>query len=355
MHARAFALRTSTLIALVSLAAAPLTGCSGSSSVLPGGALLAPSAGAATTSTGASTPAAAHTAVSQALAGPDAGKPKLLFVSDNKENRVVVYNAASKTQNPPPIRTITNGIAGPNGITTDKKGNLYVANYVSNTVTVYAPNASTPKTTISNGLNGPWDVKVDGFGNVYVANDPLSGTAFIQEYPAGSSSPSYTWSVPVTGMQISSLALLNPTTQGQTSIYAPEYTENPSSFATGGLLTCYPGSPTCTQLGGYSFGQTGGIAVAHSPGTKPFEFLTVDQYVPGIDTFILGGQNSQFVTGGTPEFITMNAADNQLFVADRFYGRVTQYSFPGYKQLNTFTPGGGQIYGVATSPAGTYH
>jgi hypothetical protein len=335
MQNRAFALRVSTGIATISLLASPLTGCSGSSSALPAGpALTAPAT----------------------ATQPAAGKPKLLFVSDNENNRISVFDTATRTQNPPPIRTITTGIAGPNGITTDRPGNLYVANYVSNSVTVYAPDAGTPKTTITNGLNGPFDVKVDGFGNVYVANNPLSGAApFIQLYPKGASSPSYTWTAPASGMVISGLALLNPLQKGETSIYALEYTLNPSDFAIGGALTCYPGAPTCTQLAGYSFGQTGGIAVAQSPSSKPFQFLAVDQYIPGIDILTLGQPSSQMVTGGTPEFITLNSTGSQLYVADRFYGRVVEYSFPAGKQLNTFTPGGGQIYGVATSPSEAYH
>ena len=64
---------------------------------------------------------------------PDAGGQQL-FVSDNENNRSSVFNAASTTQNPPPTRTITQGISGPNGIATDLSGNLYVANYFNNTV-----------------------------------------------------------------------------------------------------------------------------------------------------------------------------------------------------------------------------
>jgi hypothetical protein len=354
MHRRNFALQAATGLAITSLLAAPLAGCSGSSSSLPATPFSAPSART-------SEPASAQGMGSQAQLSPEAQtdarrkkKVKLLFVSDNENNRVLVYDAASKTQNPPPIRTITNGILAPNGMTTDKSGNLYVANYVANTVTVYAPNATAPKTTISNGLNGPWDVKVDGFGNVFVANVPLyGGTNTISEYPAGSSSPSVTWSAP-SGLTISGIALLNPTMQGQTSIYALAYSVNGSGFASGSALTCYPGSSTCTNLG-YSFGQTGGIAVAQSPTSKPFEWLAVDQYIPGVDIYTQGQSSKHIVTGGTPEFIALNSTDNQLFVADRFYGHVVEYSFPAGKELNTYTPGGAQVYGVATFPAGTYH
>jgi hypothetical protein len=340
-------LRAATGLTIASMTIAPLAGCSGASTALP-------QAATSPAFARASAPAA-DAAESQAQNDRHKKKTKqLLFVSDNENNEIRVFNAASKSQNPSPLRTITSGINGPNGIATDKSGDLYVANYVSNTVTVYAPNGSTPKTTISNGLNGPFDVKVDAFGNVYVANDPLyGGVAFITLYPAGSSSPSYTWSVPTTGTTISGIALLNPTTKDETSIYALGYTLNQSDLAQGFALTCYPGSPTCTTLG-YTFGQTGGIAVSQSPTSKPFQWLAVDQYVPGVDIFTLGGSTTQLVTGGTPEFITMNSADNVLYVADRFYGRVTAYSFPAGKVLNTYS-GGAQVYGVATSPSGTFH
>jgi hypothetical protein len=359
MHNRALALRAGIGISLASIVASPLAGCSGASSALPVPPVSSVPAVASSAAGKMTAPNALGSMGAQNEVESDKKKSKLLFVSDNENNRIVVFNTATKQQNPPVMRTITSGIHGPNGIAVDKAGNLYVANFLTNTVTIYAPNAATPKTTLSTSLNGPWDVKVDGFGNVYVANIPVFGSTpdFISEYPAGSSSPSYTWTVPQPNMTISGFALLNPLQQGQTSIYALVYSLNASSFATGGLITCYPGQQTCTQLGGYTFGQTGGIAVANSPNANPFKFLTVDQYVPGVDIFTLGQSESQLVTGGTPEFITFNSAGNQLFVADRFYGRVVEYSFPGGQQLNTFTPGGGdsQIYGVATDPAGNYH
>ncbi|MGA9944204.1 MAG: hypothetical protein WBP75_04120 [Candidatus Cybelea sp.] len=345
-------LRTVIGVAIASLLAQPLAGCSGASSSLP----------AAPVSTDADhlyVPAAANANGSAAQrVGPDSGG-QLVFVSDNENNRISVFNAASKTKNPPPERTVTQGIHGPNGIATDLAGNLYVANYVSNTVTVYGKGSGSPKTTISNGLNGPWDVKVDGFGNVYVSNTPpYGGTNYISEYPAGSSTPSTTWNAPQPNMEISGFTLLNATQQGQTSIFALEYIQNPSSGATGGLLGCYSGSPTCVAMQGFpSFGQTGGIAMVRSPNpSRPYEFLAVDQYIPGVDDIIPSQSPTQLVTGGTPEFITLNSKATRLFVADRFYGRVTEYSYPKDKKLNTFTPGGGgQIYGVATFPSGNFH
>jgi hypothetical protein len=339
-------LRTATGIT-VSLLAYPLAACSGGSQALPGIPVSAPA--------GASAPAPATAVDSASIPDPKGKKSKLLFVSDNENSVITVYNAASKTQNPPPLRTITNGVKTPNGIAVDKSGNLYVTNYSVNTVTVYAPNKSAPKATISNGLNGPWDVKVDGSGNIYVANDPVYGSiAFINEYPAGSSSPSATWYVPTQGMTISGIALLNPNQPAYTSIYALAFTTNGSGFATGYALSCYPGNSTCVSLGA-ALGQTGGIAIAQSPGgSKPFQWLAVDQYIPGVDIYTQGQPMTQLTTGGTPEFLTLDSTGSKLFVVDRFYGRAVEYSFPAGKQLNTFK-GGAQAYGVATYPSGTYH
>jgi Lactonase, 7-bladed beta-propeller len=343
-------LRTVIGVAIAALLAQPLAGCSGASSSLP--------APVSTNANHLYVPPAANAKGSAAQrVGPDADG-QFLFVSDNENNRIAVFNAASKTQNPPAERTITQGIHGPNGIATDLSGNLYVANYVSNTVTVYGKNSSSPKTTISSGLNGPWDVKVDGFGNVYVSNTPLDGaTNYISEYLAGSSSPSTTWNAPQANMEISGFTLLNATQQGQTQIFALGYVQNPSGFATGGLLGCFSGSANCVVMQGFpSFGQTGGIAMVRSPHPSgPYEFLAVDQYIPGVDDIIPSQTPTQLVTGGTPEFITLNSKSTRLFVADRFYGRVTEYSYPKDKKLNTFTPGGGQIYGVATFPSGNFH
>jgi hypothetical protein len=298
--------------------------------------------------------------VHQSLVSPEAKKQKqLLYVGDNANNRILVYKLKGKGQNPAPIATITNGVFGPQGITTDESGNLYVTNLFGNNVTIYAPGSLIPQRTISQGINSPTDVKVDGFGNVYVANSPgLGAESYVSLYPAGSSTPSSVWYTPVANMIISGITLLNPTMQGETSVYAAAYTVNPSSeLATGDVLSCYPGFGTCVAL--FSpFGQTGGITVQQSPGggpSKPFKFALVDQYVPGIDFFSNAQLSSQMVTGGTPEFLTFNSTQTELFLADRQAAGVTEYSWPGGQVLNHFYPGKqAAVYGVAVTPAGTY-
>jgi hypothetical protein len=286
------------------------------------------------------------------------GKKKtVLYIGDNANNRITVYDVAKKKSTK--VGVITQGLNGPQGITTDTAGNLYVTNLYGNTVTVYASGQTSPMRTYSTEIQSPTDVRVDSSGNVYIANSPGFGAAsYILEFPAGSMSPNNVWYTPQINQVISGIALLNPSQPGQTSIYAAAYTENGSGFATGTVLSCYPGNGTCVSLG-YNMGQTGGVAVLESPGlNQPFQFLAVDQYIPGYDNIEPGHSSSQATTGGTPEFLAIDAARTDLFVADRFYGRVTEYAFPGGQIVNQFYPQTGgdnpQVYGVAVSPAGTY-
>ena len=326
--------------------AASLSACSGATGLqpLPDPNLSAPRAAALPV------PGSRTLSPSPEHAGPDA-KQQLLYVSNVSGNAVEVFDAATKTKNPPPLRTITSGISFPRGITTDQKGNLYVANSGNNTVTVYAPNASSPSFTLTDGLDFPVDVKVDGSGNIYVANSPSSGPS-IALFPQGSTSPSYDW-VPAGVQYLTGIALLNPTTPNQTSIYA--LAENSvGSTIEGAVISCYPGNVSCTQVSGYAFGYTGGIAVEQSPTSQsPLEYLVVDQGYPGVDTFVNQQLTGQLFTGGVPTYAALNRGRTGLFVVDSRTSRVEKYSFPDNKQLNSYALNN-EAYGVAVYPAGTY-
>lgn len=336
-------LRSATGIAVATLLGQSLAGCSGASTALPAAAP-------------ASMAAAVADRSMDTIAQPDKKKKtsETLFVADNEKSRVLVYNANEK--NSPPIRTITSGISNPNGIAVDASGNLWVANLSSNTVTEYAPNASSPELTLSSGLNQPWDVKVDGFGDVFVANDATgSSTNYIAEFAPHDPSPVGIWPISE-GQTLSGIALANPTTDSET-IYGLEYGGNPDYGYTGTLLKCPTlGSQLVCDPQSGTFGETGGIAVAQSAvGSSPLTLLVVDQYVPGYDIITVGKSTKQVSTGGTPEFITLNSTGKDVFVSDRFYGRVDEYSYPTGNLVTTFSASGAQLYGVAVSPSGSYH
>jgi hypothetical protein len=92
----------------------------------------------------------------------------LIFVSDAADGVVDIYPQAGKNQKM--VGQIT-GLTQPQGITTDKKGDLYVANTNSSNVLVYAPPyTGAPKMTISDAHEFPADVAVSSAGVVAITN-----------------------------------------------------------------------------------------------------------------------------------------------------------------------------------------
>ena len=88
-----------------------------------------------------------------------------------------------------PVGTITTGIS-PYGVAVDSSGNIYVANYSSNTVTKYASTGGAATLTISSGLSGPSGVAVDSSGNIYVANQGSNTVTIFTQY-AGAVLPGF--------------------------------------------------------------------------------------------------------------------------------------------------------------------
>jgi sugar lactone lactonase YvrE len=96
-----------------------------------------------------------------------AGKP-LIFVSDAANGVVDIYPQAGKHQKM--VGQIT-GLTQPQGITTDKAGDLYVANTNSSNVLEFAPPyTGGPKMTINDPHGFPADVAVSSTGIVAVTN-----------------------------------------------------------------------------------------------------------------------------------------------------------------------------------------
>jgi hypothetical protein len=115
-----------------------------------------------------------------ALAFSGAGN---LFVANYNGNDVTVY-APGKSR---VYRKISKGIDGPVGMHFDSSGNLYVANSLASNVTVYAPGKSTVLRTIRNGISHPTAMLFDASGNLYVAN-----AKNVTVYGPGENSPKLT-------------------------------------------------------------------------------------------------------------------------------------------------------------------
>jgi len=74
---------------------------------------------------------------------------------------------AAQTVDPGTLTAIGTGWQTPQGVALDGAGNLYVADAAANTVSVFAPGATTA-TTVGTGLSQPSAVVVDGAGNVFI-------------------------------------------------------------------------------------------------------------------------------------------------------------------------------------------
>ncbi len=84
------------------------------------------------------------------------------------------------------LRVIATGFSAPSGLAFDRNGNLYVANYMTNSIDRIGPDGS--RNTFCTGVNlrGPIGLVVDESNNLYVANYN-SGTV-VRVSPAGISS-----------------------------------------------------------------------------------------------------------------------------------------------------------------------
>lgn len=96
----------------------------------------------------------------------------LLYVSDFSNGLVNVYDGDNPLSGV--IGQLT-GLSFPNGMTTDRAGNLYVADEGSGNIYIFRPGETTPATTLDDTAYSPVDVAVDSDGTVYVANIGLVG------------------------------------------------------------------------------------------------------------------------------------------------------------------------------------
>lgn len=96
---------------------------------------------------------------------------------------IVNNNALIYTADPTTVSTGFNFIGG---ITTDKTGNIYVADLADNSVTKLPPGGTGSSVVLSTDFDQPQNIAVDAAGNVYVAD---TGNGVIKKIPNGSGSP----------------------------------------------------------------------------------------------------------------------------------------------------------------------
>lgn len=269
---------------------------------------------------------------------PDKKRRKgVVYVSDDKDNAVEIYPAHGK--NPAPIGEITSDIDVPDGLAVDAKGNLYVTNAGSDTVTVYKPGTTTPFKTYSPGQN-PVSVLVGSDRTLYIGQG-LNGCLCISEYAPGSSTPDLT--IPLSGIGDPMAMTLDT----KNNLYVSLTNATVYEFA--------PGETTGMSLGlsglhnprGLVFDRKGDLLVADDPLSFTNGYVYV--YPPSKTQY-----SKEIAVGAQPFQIAFGHKDAQLYVANVGYSYNGYVEIlgagNGYKEVNMLSQSLHQPLGVALSP-----
>lgn len=161
---------------------------------------------ATTLTAGGTAGTATITATAEAVAGTAAltvrGEP--LYVSEYGSNRVLIF-APDANGNVEPTAMIAGpntGINGPAGLARDASDNLYVANYTAATIKVYAPGAigdAAPIRSLTLAAN-PHGILFDDAGNLYVAYRHIGRVDAYAPGASGSATPIRTITGASTGL-----------------------------------------------------------------------------------------------------------------------------------------------------------
>jgi len=119
----------------------------------------------------------------------------LIYVSDESHGVVSAYNAKTGTQ----VEQLT-GFSEPEGMTTDSRANLYVADFNMAKVFVFPPAQTSPSLTLAVPNQYPNDVAVSNLGEIAVTSvapgGASGGPSNVNFYKKGSTSPYASISTP---------------------------------------------------------------------------------------------------------------------------------------------------------------
>lgn len=134
-------------------------------------------------------PTGAPSGPSNAAAAPSGD----LYIADYGNGRVAVLRDDRRLRE---VATITDGIDGPQDVTIDTDGNLYVVNTVGDNIAEYPSGASSPSFVYNAGMVFPVTMAVDRAGHVYEADQGnRSGNGILNEYNQGSNAVQYSCSL----------------------------------------------------------------------------------------------------------------------------------------------------------------
>ena len=269
------------------------------------------------------------------------GASKLVYACNLGAGEVDVFRQRGKNQQP--IATITNGILGPGGLTTDRKGNLYVADEgpISGvwTVQVYAPGATSPTKSYTTDLSSPTDTAVAKDGTIYIANFNGLSNGWVTVYPKGDVSKEYRLS------DFGGGAPLSVALDKKENLYVMYDVNNGSA-----VNEYKPGATTGTNLN-LAFGSGGGIQVDPAG-----NILVAQQLGPSEILIFPPGQTqpSKSITmpgGGEPFNFALNHKSKVLFAAEYFTAnQVDRFAYPSTKFQYSIAGGFNNPSGVAAAP-----
>jgi hypothetical protein len=266
---------------------------------------------------------------------------RLVYVSNLGEGAIDVFHQSGKDQQP--IATITDGILGPGGLTTDRKGNLYVADEgpISGkwTVQLYAPGATSPTKSYTTDLDSPTDTAVAENGTIYIANFNGDSNGWVAVYPKGKTSKEYRLS------DFGGGAPLSVALDAKQNLYVM-YDVNDGSA----VNEYKPGAKTGTNLN-LVFTSGGGIQVDAAG-----DILVAQQLDPSEVLIFPPGQTkpSQTISmpgGGEPFNFALNHGSKDLFVGEyQEANQVDRFAYPSTKFKYVIANGFENPSGVATFP-----
>jgi hypothetical protein len=266
---------------------------------------------------------------------------RLVYVSNLGEGAIDVFYQHGKDQTP--IATITDGILGPGGLTTDRNGNLYVADegQISGkwTVQMYAPGATSPTKSYTTDLSSPTDTAVAKDGTIYIANFNGLANGWVAVYPKGNVSKEYRLS------DFGGGAPLSVALDAKQNLYVMYDVDNGSA-----VNEYKPRAKTGTNLnlvfssgGGIQVDPSGDILVAQQ--LDPSEILI---FQPGKTE---ASQTISMPGGGEPFNFALNHGSKALFVGEyQNANQVDRFAYPSTKFKYVIANGFENPSGVATDP-----
>lgn len=253
-----------------------------------------------------------------------------VYVSDDLNNRIEKYDSVTGSH----LGTFaSNGLSGPNGMAFDRSGNMYVANYNSNsgtTVEKLAPDG-TDMGIFASGLVAPSALALDTHGNLYVGNYP---TGTIQKFgPNGENLGLFA----AGSGNVNALA-----TDGSGHIYAGYWRSGSGDdireYDSSGSLIATLATGMEDGVFGLTFDRQGDLYAASLGGS-------IVEFDPAGHNLGVFANASYYEPGG----MAFDSSGN-LYVADYYYGNIVERFDPTGKSRETFATGLGRPSCIAIQP-----